>query len=106
MQLCLYALLDVAIHYDGASYEQIHQVLSSFGITNPETTRNVYDYIAEEPANYLKYYIGYLEILRLKETAREKWGSEYSDLKFHTFFLNHGPSDFTALHEALDCYLP
>lgn len=106
MQLCLYALLDVAIHYDGASYEQIHQVLSSFGITNPETTRNVYDYVAEEPANYLKYYVGYLEILRLKETAREKWGSEYSDLKFHTFFLNHGPSDFTTLDEALDCYLP
>lgn len=102
MQLCLYALLDVAIHYDGATYEQIHQVLSSLGITNPETTRNVYDYIAEEPSNYLKYYLGYLEILNLKENAKEIWGSQYSDLRFHSFFLDCGPSDFTTLSEALE----
>lgn len=104
MQLCLYALLDLSIHYDGASYEQVHKVLSSFGISNQETTRNIYNYIAEEPSNYLKYYLGYLEILRLKETAREKWGEDYSDLRFHTFFLEHGPSDFTTLAEALECY--
>ena len=101
MQLCLYALLDVAIHYDNAPYEQIHQVLSSFGISDPDITRNVYDYIAEEPANYLKYYVGYLEILRLKEGARETWGEKYSDLRFHTFFLENGPSDFTTLWEQL-----
>ncbi len=104
VQLCLYALLDLSIHYDGASYEQVHQVLSTFGITDADTTRNVYNYIAEEPANYLKYYLGYLEILRLKETAREKWGEEYSDLRFHSFFLDRGPSDFTTLTEALDSY--
>lgn len=104
MQLCLYALLDVAIHYDGASYEQIHEVLSAFGINDPDTTRRIYDYIAEEPANYLKYYLGYLEILRLKETAQKKWGTEYSDLRFHTFYLECGPSDFSSLTEALDSY--
>ncbi len=101
MQLCLYALLDVAIHYDGASYEKIHEVLSSFGITDIETTRHIYDYIAEEPSNYLKYYLSYLEILRLKEEARTQWGEAYSDLKFHTFFLNCGPSDFSTISEAL-----
>ncbi|MGN1147389.1 MAG: DUF885 domain-containing protein [Lachnospiraceae bacterium] len=101
MQLCLYALLDVSIHYDGASYDQVHQVLSTFGITNPETTKNIYNYIAEEPANYLKYYLGYLEILRLKESAQETWGEAYSDLRFHSFFLDCGPSDFTTLAEEL-----
>ncbi|MBQ7782065.1 MAG: DUF885 domain-containing protein [Lachnospiraceae bacterium] len=104
MQLCLYALLDVAIHYDGASYEQVHEVLGAFGILDADTTRRVYDYIAEEPANYLKYYLGYLEILRLKEAAKEQWGNEYSDLRFHTFYLDCGPSDFTSLTEALTKY--
>ena len=104
MQLCLYALLDVAIHYDGASYEQVHEVLGAFGILDADTTRRVYDYIAEEPANYLKYYLGYLEILRLKEAAKEQWGDEYSDLRFHTFYLDCGPSDFTTLKEALEQY--
>lgn len=101
MQLCLYALLDIAIHHDGATLSQVQQVLASLGIESEETARNVYDYIAEEPANYLKYYLGYLEILRLKETAMDLWGENYSDLRFHTFFLNCGPSDFTTLSEAL-----
>lgn len=106
MQLCLYALLDIAIHYDNAGYEQVHKVLSSFGISDPNTTRSIYDYIAEEPANYLKYYVGYLMILQLKENARTQWGDSYSDMKFHTFFLEQRPSDFTTLSEALANTLP
>lgn len=102
MQLCLYALLDIAIHYDGATYEQIHKVLTAFGVANGETTDKIYQYIAEEPANYLKYYLGYLEILRLKETAQTEWDTEYSDLQFHSFVLDCGPSDFTTMGEALD----
>ena len=101
MQLCLYALLDIAIHHDGATLSQVQQVLASLGIDSEETARNVYDYIAEEPANYLKYYLGYLEILRLKDEAMTLWGENYSDLRFHTFFLDCGPSDFTTLSEAL-----
>ncbi len=101
MQLCLYALLDIAIHHDGATLSQVQQVLASLGIEDEETARNVYNYIAEEPSNYLKYYLGYLEILRLKDDAVKLWGNDYSDLKFHTFFLNCGPSDFTTLSEAL-----
>lgn len=102
MQLCLYAILDVSIHYDGATYEQVDQVLSKLGINNPTATRNIYNYIAEEPGNYLKYYLGYLQILKLKEEAEKLWGNEYSDLRFHTFFLNCGPSDFTTLSESLE----
>lgn len=101
MQLCLYSLLDLSIHYDNASYEQIHQVLCSFGITNPAVTRNIYDYICEEPACYLKYYLGYMEILSLKEKARALWKEDYSDLRFHQFFLECGPSDFDTLESAL-----
>lgn len=101
VQLCLYAILDVSIHYDGASYEQVHQVLSKLGISDETNTRRVYNYIAEEPGNYLKYYLGYLQILKLKEDAASMWGNEYSDLRFHTFLLNQGPSDFTTLSEAL-----
>lgn len=101
MQLCLYSLLDVSIHYDNASYEQIHQVLVSFGVKDPATTKAVYDYIAEEPANYLKYYLGYLEILSLKEKAMNLWKDSYSDYRFHQFFLDCGPSDFATLEMIL-----
>lgn len=101
MQLCLYSLLDIAIHYDNTAYEEIHRILSSFGITDSETTRVIFDYIAEEPTNYLKYYLGYLEILSLKEKAKSLWQDEYSDFKFHQFLLDCGPSDFSTLEMTL-----
>lgn len=101
MQLCLYSLLDISIHYDNASYEQIHQVLSAFGVKDSASSKAVYDYIAEEPANYLKYFLGYLEILSLKEKAGELWQNDYSDYRFHQFFLDCGPSDFDTLEMTL-----
>lgn len=99
--LCLYSLLDLMIHYEGAECEQIAAVLNNFGISDLGAAQAVYTYIAEEPANYLQYYIGYLEILALKEKALVQWGADYTDLRFHTFFLNKGPSDFSSLADAL-----
>ncbi len=101
LQLCLYSLLDIMIHYEGASYNQIAKVLEGFGITNATSAKAIYNYIVQEPCNYLKYYLGYLEILALQENAREVWGDDYSDLRFHQFFLDCGPSDFTTLQERL-----
>lgn len=102
MQLCLYSMLDIMIHYENASYDQIAEVLEGFGITNSNSIRSVYAYIAQEPCNYLKYYLGYLEILSLQERARKLWGNGYSDYRFHCFYLDCGPSDFLSLRERLE----
>lgn len=104
--LCLYSLLDLMIHYNGADCEQITSVLNNFGISDPEAAQAIYTYIAEEPANYPQYYVGYLEILELQQKARALWGADYTDLRFHTFFLNMGPSDFVSLGEALENVQP
>ncbi len=101
IQLCLYSLLDIAIHYEGATYEQVHKVLASVGISDPATTRSIYEYIVEEPTNYLKYYLGYLEIMNLKAEARKMWGNAYSEYRFHKFYLENGPADFTNLQQQL-----
>lgn len=101
MQLCLYSLLDIMIHYEGASMTQISEVLAEVGIDNPSSAKAIYTYIAEEPCNYLKYYLGYLEILELQKLAKTHWGDNYSDYAFHTFYLECGPSDFTSLKERL-----
>lgn len=101
IQLCLYSLIDTMIHYDGASYSQIANVLENFGITDSEAVKSVYNYIVQEPCSYLKYYLGYLEILSLRETAKELWGNNYSDYRFHCFYLDCGPADFLSLNERL-----
>ena len=101
LQLCLYSLLDIMIHHDNASYSQVHDTLCSFGISSPQSTAAIYEYIVEEPANYLKYYLGYLEILALKEEAQNLWGSSYTDYTFHEFFLQNGPADYRTLGKVL-----
>lgn len=102
MQLCLYSMLDIMIHYENASYEHVAGILEKFGIKNSSSCRSIYTYIAQEPCNYLKYYLGYLEILSLRQQAMELWGEEYSDYRFHCFYLDCGPSDFLSLQERLE----
>jgi len=96
-QLCLYSLLDILIHHKNADLQKTAEVLAQFGITNSASVSSIFEYIAEEPANYPKYYLGYLEILQLKDTCREAWGSDYSEYNFHKFFLENGPADFGTL---------
>ena len=76
-------------------------MLSSFGITSPVSTSAIYKYIVEEPTNYLKYYLGYLEILDLQEEARNLWGANYEIYDFHKFMLDYGPADFATLREQM-----
>ena len=116
IQLCLYSLLDIAIHYDGATLEDVRQILTSFGSANTDTVAAIYAYIAEEPCNYPKYYLGYLEITELKKQAAKVWYNDhqttaarisdiYNDpdflLDFHSFLLENGPADFKTLSDLL-----
>lgn len=107
IQLCLYSLLDIAIHYDGASLDDIRQIFASLGSLNDDSIRAVYTYIAEEPANYLKYYLGYLEIMELKKQAASVWYESDQTVtacddpeflyRFHCFLLENGPADYKNL---------
>ena len=64
----------------------------------------IYHLIVEEPAHYLKYYIGYLEFLQLKKDAKEQFGESYSDYKFHLALMKMGPAQFSILQKYLPEY--
>ena len=59
--LGLYALADMGIHYDGWSVTDTVRFFSDYGINDPNAVQSVYKLIIGSPANYLKYYIGYLK---------------------------------------------
>ena len=104
LHLALYSMLDISIHYYGTTYEEAHETLCSFGIEDPQTTREIYDYIVNSPGNYLQYYVGYLEIMECRELARLKWKDNYSDRNFHEFLLDFGPADFETIKDAIREY--
>jgi len=98
--LCLYALSDIYIHYDGYTTEQLSTFLTAYGF--PEASVNlIYQTLLSEPGAYLPYAVGYLEFAKLQELAKELWVEEYSDYAFHEFLLEMGPMPFSILEELL-----
>lgn len=104
LRLCLFALLDLMIHYDGASLEEIANFTSAYGVSDEEGLAALYAYICQTPCNYPKYYLGYLEILELRESAKTLWEEQYDDKEFHRFLLTWGPADFVNLKNVLTSY--
>ncbi len=98
--LCLYALSDICIHYDGYTPEELSSLLAVYGFPK-ETSFLIYQTLLSEPAAYLPYAVGFLEFMELKETARELWEKDYSDYRFHSFLLESGPMPFSQLRELL-----
>ena len=96
--LALYALADMGIHYEGWSRLDTVAFFSSYGITDAETVEQIYELIIGSPANYLKYYIGYVEFLELKKEWFRKQ-EEASQKEFHDAVLTTGPAPFDIVEE-------
>ena len=102
--LSLYATTDMGIHYDGWSLADTIDFFATYQITDKEAIKQIYQLIVEEPAHYLKYYIGYLEFLNLRRFAMETYGDEYSNYKFHQALMKMGNAPFSILKEYLPKY--
>ncbi|MCM1134729.1 MAG: DUF885 domain-containing protein [Clostridium sp.] len=100
--LALHAYIDMGIHYDGWNREDVAEYLAEFGISDAETTNQLFDMIVEEPGNYLSYFIGYLEIMNLQEKAQKTLGEKYSAKEFHRFLLEIGPAPFYIIEDYMD----
>ena len=57
--------------------------------------------IVEDPANYLKYYMGYLHFLDLREEQKQREENEFDLREFHKRILEIGPCQFPILEKYL-----
>lgn len=101
VNLCIYSLLDVGIHYYGWSLDNAAQYLKPFGITDDEVVREIFQSVVEAPANYLRYYLGSLNFTQLREKMQEEQGSEFDIREFHRRTLEIGPVQFPVLKKHL-----
>lgn len=99
--LSLYASIDMGIHYDGWNLTDTTVFLNSFQIKDEEVIRSIFELIVEEPAHYLKYYIGYLEFLELRNYAKQEFGKDYSNRAFHQAIIRIGPAPFPIVKKYL-----
>ena len=100
--LGLYALADMGIHYDGWSVTDTVRFFSDYGINDPNAVQSVYKLIIGSPANYLKYYIGYLKFYELKKEMADALGNQFSQKEFHRAVLDVGPSPFGIVYDEVE----
>lgn len=101
--LALYSLCDIGVNYEGWSRKKTKKFLYNYNIEDPKVCDSIYEAVVEEPANYLQYYVGYLEILEIKEKMMKKYGSDFSLKNFHQAFLSIGPTSFDVVNKWI-CY--
>ena len=93
---CISSLIDLYVNGKGYTKEEVCTFISSLGM-DEETAHSLYEYAIEEPGTYLQYYIGYLEILDIRENAEKAAGTNFNKKEFHESFLSLGPCFYSEL---------
>ncbi len=91
--LCMYARADIGIHYQGWSKKEVVAYITNF-IGDEKIAAMIYATLLEEPAIYLPYAVGYLEIMELRGKATTALGDKFVAKDFHQFLLDIGPAQF------------
>ena len=102
INLCMYSLLDIEIHYNGWTQAEAASFLKAFGIEDSTVVSEIYQYILETPGNYLKYYWGYLSILDLRTSEQNRLGQDFDLKKFHSQVLKIGGVQYPVLEKYID----
>lgn len=106
--LCLYARIDLGVHYEGWDKNDIIDYLTDYGIGDADTAQEIMDYVIGDPGSYLPYAVGSVQFAQLAEESEAFLGKSFSLKDFHQYILDIGPCSFTVLrkHMAKDGLLP
>lgn len=97
--LSLYATSDIGIHYYGWDFDELTDFWEDYGIKDEASIREIQSLILASPTNYLKYYVGYLQFLELKDEQMKLLGDDFSEKDFHESILRTGPAPFSLLRQ-------
>lgn len=89
--------IDLGVNYEGWGMEETAAYLAQFGIEAEDAILSYYETVISAPTVFFSYYIGYLEIIELKEEISSVLGEEFSLMDFHKFILDAGPSYFSCI---------
>ena len=97
--LGLYSLVDIGVNYEGWTPEDTGASLKHYGFSQPDIQTEIYNSVTESPANYLQYYVGYLEITELKNLYLQNHSQKNALRDFHSFLLKFGPAPFDVIQK-------
>ena len=96
--LGLHALIDLNVNYYGWTQEQVADYLKQFfSIDQEQVAEAIYQAVRSNPSNYVAYYGGYCEIMKMKTEAENTLKEQFQPLRFHQFLLDMGPMPFAVM---------
>lgn len=96
--------LDVGIHYEGWTVQQIADYMDGLGY-NGGAAQEIYDLLIELPANYPAYGYGKLTFVNLHNEAKKILGAFYDEVEFNTMILSKGWTSLGILQETYEEYM-
>ena len=103
--LGIHAYLDLAVNYLGWERKDVQKYLASY-FSDPESVvDSMFETMVDNPANYLSYFIGSLEICNMRETAELQLGDSFDATAFHTFLLDMGNAPFDVIQSYFTTWL-
>jgi uncharacterized protein (DUF885 family) len=98
-------VVDTGLHALGWSREQAVEYAVAHVPMPPEFMADEIDRYIVMPGQALAYLTGKLEILRLRDAARERLGDRFSLPAFHAAILDHGSLPLPALERSIGAWL-
>lgn len=91
--LCLYGLSDIGIHYDGWNRQDTLDFWLEHGVEE-ETADKLWQLVVSEPAYYLPYSMGLVQMLELRRLSSTALGDDYTESAFCSALLSLGPMPY------------
>lgn len=97
--------IDIGVNYEGWTREDTLAYLDKFNLGDEDTANAIFEAVVAEPGNYLAYYIGYLEMQQLRQTAQKSLGDSFDPVTFHKFILDIGPAPFDIISDHMETWI-
>ncbi len=106
VNLGIHAYIDIMVNDQGWKVPQIHDFIADY-YSDPDmqTSTALYEVMIDNPANYLEYYVGYLEFSDMRQKAEKALGERFQPIEFHRFLLGLGPAPFAVIRERLEGWI-
>ena len=101
---CLIAQLDIGIHYEGWSVDQVRQYMDDNGL-NAAAAEGLYAQLQSNPGAFLSYYVGYAELNELEKEAKAALGDKFTAMGFHQAILEAGSVQFDIVKRHVNQYI-
>ena len=97
------ALMELEIHYDGATVEDFREKYGM--LMMEEAITGIYSHLADNVVYYMPYYYGYHRFADIRREAEEATGEKFDPVRFHDAVLKRGSTMFEIVDKNVARYI-